>query len=207
MEQRTVLIAGYFFLAFWIISTIVHFYVGTPAAVFWFCNLSVALLAIACFERSTTLMYFILAPAIIIQLPIMIDWAIFLSFGYSFFSLNSYYAGSPLYFVILTFARHFITVPLGIALLAFYFKPRLLSRQFALGLLVSTLVILAISWLLPKSDNINCVHRPCFASLNVLGGLYPVGWTVIVSCLVIASLFLIIIPIHWWLYIKLRRNI
>lgn len=191
--QNTLTYWGYFFCLFWIVSTITHFSVGTPSAVFWFCNFSVALMALACFERSTYLVYIVLAPAIILQTPIILDWTLFLLSDYSILQLGLYFSDKPFYFIFLSFMRHLITVPLGLFLLAFYFEPKKMSSRMILSVLSLVLVVLAISFLIPVRENINCIHGPCFDQLNFLRelGVYTLSWTMIVLGLVLVSLVLV----------------
>lgn len=197
-------VCGYVLLLFWILSSITHFYLTSPTALFWFCNLYVVLLAVACFEQSRTFIYFLTAQGILFQSPWVLDWISFALTGHSLFNLSSFYEGFPLYFMVLTFIRHTLTVPLSFVLLAF-FTPEAPSKKAIGYWMIATVFVLCFSYFLSLSvlypDSINCAYSFCAPGLVPLSGLpYFVLWTSFVLLASLFSLFCIVRPLHRLIY-------
>jgi hypothetical protein len=73
-REKFLNVCGYVLFVFWIVFTILQFQNGQHAAPLWFCNISVAFLAVACFQRSLSMLYFFLASGLFFQTPWIIDW-------------------------------------------------------------------------------------------------------------------------------------
>ncbi len=194
-------ICGYVLFAFWIISSIIHLKYSGASTLFWFCNISVAILAVACFERSLTLVYFILAQSLFFQSPWVIDWLLYFTTGFSFFNLVSFYEGLPVYFMMLTFIRHTITIPLCIIFL-FLLKPRIPTKWAVLLWMFGTIGLLIFSYVLSiqalYAVNINCATYFCASGFIDLGtGLgYLALWGLIVMVVSLFSLYVLVLPLH-----------
>ncbi|NCO11744.1 hypothetical protein CO038_02125 [Candidatus Pacearchaeota archaeon CG_4_9_14_0_2_um_filter_39_13] len=189
-------IIGYILAIFWVIYTALAFSEGDYSSSLWFCNFTVAFLAIACFQKSLKKIYFFSAMGIFFQTPWILDWANFLISGQSFFGLNDFYAGQPLYFMILTFLRHTVTVPLSIVLL-FFFKPERPDKKSVIYLVISIIIIMVLSYFVGREYNINCSHYFCAPVLNSAAGLfYTFSWTAFIILLTLFSLYFVIIPFH-----------
>lgn len=114
MENEKIFrVTGYALLIFWLIFTGVQFYLGFFAATFWFCNIILAFLVVACFERNLTIIYFVFGMGLVFETPWVLDWIIFSLFDTSALNLTSFYNGLPQYFMFLTFIRHIFTVPVA----------------------------------------------------------------------------------------------
>ena len=203
-RDRVLLVGGYVLLAFWILFTIIQFRLSGHEATFWFCNIAVFFLVVACFEKVLPLFYLVLGMALFFETPWVLDWAIYFLSGYSFFSISELYAGLPLHFMVLTFIRHMLTVPFVIAAL-FLFKPERMSKKAILMGVFGILVFMGISYGLGADSNINCIHRPCFSALQGIftGVWYSAAWTLLVIGVSLFSLFFVAYPIHTLIW-KLR---
>ena len=188
---------GYILVAYWIIFTFFQFRLGNFAATFWFCNIVVMVLAIACFEQSLPLLYFVLATGLFFETPWILDWVSYVFFDYSFFNLVQFYAGFPLYLLVLTFIRHTLTIPLAFVLL-FLFEPKKPTKKVVMVLILIIFILLAISYSLDVYSNINCIYAPCIIAFQdeFHGFSYTIFWTFFVLIISLASLFFVIYPIH-----------
>ena len=195
-REKFLNVCGYFLFAFWIVFTVVQFHLGKFTGPLWFCNISVALLAIACFQRSLSMIYFFLATGLFFQTPWIIDWMIYFFTGFSFFNLNQLYAGEPFYSMILTFIRHILTVPL-VFILLFFFKPKKPPRKVVASWIVFIFVIIALSYFIGGNRNINCAKAFCSDAFGIITGpYYYFGWPLFISVVFLLSLYFVVIPIH-----------
>lgn len=196
-DEQVLQWSGYALAGLWIVSSVVSLKLHEFSALFWFCNLSVLVLALACFERSSLLLEFFLGMGLIFQTPWMIDWASYILFGYSFLHLADFYSGLPTYFMILTFIRHALTVPLVIVLF-FFTRPYDFSRKYFFILLGIVGLVMSLSFIFPLSHNVNCVHRSCVPALADFfsGSLYSLLWSLFVIAVAAFAYFFIGRPLH-----------
>ena len=198
MDNKKILnVIGFVVFFFWILLTIIEIYNQEFSAPFWFCNFSLALLALACFERSTKLLYVLLATALIFETPWIIDWCLFFLTDYSIFGMDTFYAGMPLYYFVLTFVRHLLAVPLMIVML-YYFEPKKLEKKYYLIWFVALVFLMVVSFMIGIGYNVNCAYYPCAGIIaNYFSGFfYMTVWTLIIFVVSVISLRFIIIPVH-----------
>lgn len=176
------------------------FVARAPAYVFWFCNLVVIFLAIACFQRSSTMFYFLISAGILFETPWILDWANFLLTGNSLLSITSYYAETPLYYLILTFVRHIATVPLAIGIL-FFLKSEKINLKAVCIWAAAVIVTLTLSYFVGGAQNINCTHKFCIPlnDQSISGPFYQIIWLILTISIPSLAAFFVISPFHRWL--------
>ncbi|MEK6824689.1 MAG: hypothetical protein AABY02_02435 [Nanoarchaeota archaeon] len=191
--------------SFWIINTALHIYYGDAIAVFWFCNIAIAVLAFACFEKSTTAAYSTIAIALITQPFWIIDWIFFILFGFGPLNLFQFYANVPIAIKIVSFAEHIATIPLSIILL-YNLAPKKPSKKSYGFLALATLSLIIFSKYIPSSENINCASYPCFQKVLAWGAqpAYTLEWALSIILLGVIAMRYIVYPAHNWL-IKKRQ--
>jgi hypothetical protein len=192
---------GFVFLFIWIVSIVSMYQLKAYSYAFWFCNLAIAVLAIACFQKSYQAIYFILSIGIVLETPMILDWTYFLLTGNSILNLSSYFTDTPQRYAILSFIRHLLTVPISLGILTF-FKPEKLKRSASFVWAAAVVIIMAVSYYFGSANNINCVHKFCFpiAGRVISGPFYPFVWTGVVITISLASTYFIVAPLHRWLY-------
>ena len=198
MRNKILYLMGWVFLVFWVVFTIVQFSIGKYAASFWFCNVGVIFLAVACFQRSLVIFYFFLSSGIIFQTPWILDWVSYFFFDFSFLDLAGFYEGASLFFMVLTFARHTLSVPIAIGLL-FLFKPlKRIEGKYIWLWILGIVLLMMVSYLMPLRENANCAHVACVSFLEgIFSGFgYFVFWTGFVVVVSLVSLFVIVKPLH-----------
>ena len=189
-------VIGSFIGAFWVIYSALQLWYVHPASLLWFCNISLFLIALACFERSSKLLYYYISLAIVFETSWTIDWIIKGIFSYSFFNIPGLYLGVPFFLVVMSFINHIITLPLSIYILL-YINP--ITPSFRSHLLFMFLIaaLLSISYALPPTTEINCVHHPCIKSLSYLRGpVYTLGWFSFIFILGISIQYFLLYPFH-----------
>ena len=117
MEEKRLKILGILLGLLWIISSMLHIYYNDASAVFWFCNIAIAVLTFACFKKCTATVYSIIAIALITQPFWIADWIFFILFGFGPLNLFQFYANVPIAIKIVSFTEHIVTIPLAIFIL------------------------------------------------------------------------------------------
>lgn len=206
-RERLFDVAGFIILSFWLFFTGVQFYLKIFPATFWFCNIIVIFLVIACFERSLPIFYFVLGMALLFETPWIIDWIFYISFDFSFLNLAGFYEGLPSYFMILTFIRHALTVPM-ILFLLFFIRPRRLTKKAVKISLSIIVLILLSSFFFGVQQNINCVYHSCVPALKgfLFGFYYSVLWVIFITFVSLLTALFIAYPIHTLIW-KLKSRI
>ena len=189
-KEKVINLIGWLLLLLWVISTITQFVIKQPTTIFWFCNLAIFVLAIACFQRSVFLTYAILAPAFIFQLPWTIDWIISKTTNLIFLNLKEFYQGTSQIIMFIITLRHITIIPVSIFLL-FLLKPKKPSRKQIVLSILAVLILFLVSYIQPISHNINCIHRSCIPFLPVYNIVYTLIW--IISSILISLIFLFLI--------------
>ncbi len=203
-KEKVIDLIGWLFLALWLISTIAQIYIKEGTTIFWFCNLAVFVLAIASFQRSSFLIYAILAPAIIFQLPWTLDWIITKTTSLIFLNLESFYSNTQPVILLLIFLRHLSIIPLSLVLLLMIRPKKPSKKKIYLGVLISLVIFLISYFILPESHNINCIHRTCIPSLNIYGMVYSSIW-MIASILTSFLLLLVVYKTHKIIHSKINK--
>lgn len=201
-------VTGYGLLLLWIVSTYIHFTHDRLAVVFWFCNIAVAVIAVAALQHNTTILYFFLAHAVLFQTPWVLDWMSYYISGISVFGLSSYYANTSLYITTLTFIRHTLSIPAAVFLL-YFLKPVTIRKKHIVYWFLAVALLIGISILLPLRENVNCVFHHCVPFLAT-SSLYTywILWFVLITIVPLITLYVIIQPLHKliWKYKKSHQN-
>ena len=199
-KGKTLRVIGYILLIFWVIFAAVQFNLESYAASLWFCNISIIILSLACFSRSLNLIYFVLAVGIFFQTPWILDWLLFIISGYSIFDLPGVYEGFPIYFMILTFVRHTLAVPLAIGLL-FLLKPVKPGKRIFYLFTGAIFLLFVLSYFSLNDGNINCVRSFCAPGFSeiITGFSYTFVWFALVCTISLISLRFVVYPLHVWI--------
>ncbi len=196
MKEKILNKIGYFLIFFWIVSTLIQFNLKTYSALFWICNISIAILAIACIEKNLSAIYFVVGTGLVFQTIWIADWTIFAITQDSPIKLFELYAGTPIYAFIVILIRHILTVPLGLGLILFFNPKKPRVEEFIYGILI-VLAIFLISYTFGETNNVNCEVKTCGAiSLEITGILYTLIWAALSIGIVYSTCMLLIYPAH-----------
>ena len=204
-KEKVIDAIGWFLLGLWLISTITQIYIREGTTIFWFCNLAVFVLAIACFQRSSFLVYSILAPALIFQLPWALDWLVSTFTNIIFLNLKSFYENTPFFVMILLTLRHLSIIPLSLILLLMMKPEKPSKKKGYLAVLASLLIFLISYFILPEADNVNCTHKSCIPILEMNGIVYLIAWIIFsisASCLLLLGAY----KTHKIIYSKINKQ-
>lgn len=195
MKDKFLTITAFALLAFWIVDTSTQYIATDYRAIFWFCNFSIPLLAIAFFERSTKAVYLFVALALVVQTPWIIDWISEVATGHGILGLFNFYAQVPIFSKILSFIQHIVLLPISIVALV-SLKPVPVTKKLIAIIWLTVFATLVISLLLPIEQNINCAHSSCLPFNETSGFGYTITWGTTISVLAMFLLIALVAPLH-----------
>jgi hypothetical protein len=136
----------------------------------WFCNLALIGVAFGLLTKHRGWLTGFLSIACFTQIFWVIDNQYRIFTGKNLFGLVEfmYQPGLPVDEFILSH-YHYFTIPISV--LALFYLPQKKSNALKLILIFNPFIFAVSYFVFPKVQNINCIHEPCFPSLEHLGGV------------------------------------
>lgn len=150
---------GYGLLSLAVFNLILHIYLwGDWGELFWFCSVVSVILAYGLIKRNALIISMSLAAAIVAQPAWIIDYGMYVLFGYMGRSALAF-AEIPLFIELLSVIQHSVVIPLAI-FGAYRFGYSRASLGWGLGIYVFLLLSLTFFFTSPELNR-NCVFYPC----------------------------------------------